>query len=894
MSADSFTPMIDGAFKAIDTLTSLALTIKENVIPAIVGIGTAATLTAGALAIALIGATGGLSLIIPVIAIGIGLLTKAIQDQQKAEAERVDQSAKGATLLREKYGEEVLEAKELERVSARINELQKDPKTRIIGLNIGNVAELARLNKEYEAHLAVINRIREAEDKLNRERQKANFVQLGKTPYGGTDKSLPGMGDWETSFNDSAEAMAKAWQAARDKTAEWATTIKEDLNKSIVTVIDNTVKAGKESVAWGNSLLSSLGQAREPAAQFASIMGLVTDKLGGLSGQAQETFLSALVAIEKDTQGTKNWYDGVDRLLGLLGQVNAAFTSAQVGQAMTSAFQPIIDGFVESEQKYLEWGDTISSMFSIGKTGAEKFTSTLGLIAGQMKGLDADQAVLFMVTAKGLKDAADKTGDWSTATDKLRDLLDKVKVAADKAADAQRWKDMFTEIGKGMAGPIDAYQKALNAPAGKTYGATDFRKVEIDIANKQRQIAEKEEQIRRIQGTSTSKKDNWTTPDPAAIEKLKRDIEELGMEIDESKQKMVAYGQTNADVANKSGEDFKKMQQDLGNVIQKSILAQEAQGEITSAQADQMLTQTEKQFGSSMSMGDKWARAYEQQMGRVKLDTEEARTAWVDMLAESSKAKDPAAELVKLVDDYVKKQNISKQVSKDQQKILEDNGELGNTAATNATKLATEQTKANDDLKTARDYLADSAKFLTDMVAKVWQVKVVIVGSSGGDGGTGDTNPNAHKEGDPAGQGMVYHWTGTVWGFIPDPNPGGNQSPALGPSAGPSMGDAFNVPAMIDAATPSRSAIDNLISDIQYALDKFRELSQDPRIKDMADTTSSVIGAIRGSVEMMAGLVKYTSPARANVDAAFSDMVYIAGRLINWGNDIIGAFDWEK
>lgn len=553
--------------------------------------------------------------------------------------------------------------------------------------------------------------------------------------------------------------------------------------------------------------------------------------------------------------------------------------AADARMEIGKTYDKVAESVVNASKQTLLFANQALQSLGVVKEPAAVFASAMEKVGSAMQVLDAKQQSTFLGAAKNIQETFFKTGDLNTALIDMQGILDNITIAADKAASSERWKTMLTTLAAGVAGPLDAYKKALAQPVGKGYDAGDFKKAENAQLDKQRKIAEIEENIRRVQGISASKKDNWSTPDPDVIAKYRREIEDLNIDLEDGNKKIQDMKDSNANLGSEAVKAYTAMREAYAKVVSGWILGQETQGKISAQQADALIAQTDKMFGvESMSVGEKLQRLVQQQIKGMGEFTEKNTLMVAQWLADATAAADPIAAFKEKQAAYNKEQQQAAQLAKDQQKILKDNNALGDDATANAEKFAKRVAEQEDPLKKVRDYLSDSKKFLEDMVRQAWNIKVVIVGGTGNEGG-GENPPH------PPSPGMKWVKVGGVWTEVPKEQ--GNNLDSTD-----SNNKKYN--SATDSVDSSRTAVDNVISNIQYMLDKFKQLSQDPRIAEMANVTSAVIGAIRSSVELMAGLVKYTAPARANVDAAFSDMVYIAGRLISWGNDIIGAYDWEK
>jgi hypothetical protein len=121
-------------------------------------------------------------------------------------------------------------------------------------------------------------------------------------------------------------------------------------------------------------------------------------------------------------------------------------------------------------------------------------------------------------------------------------------------------------------------------------------------------------------------------------------------------------------------------------------------------------------------------------------------------------------------------------------------------------------------------------------------------------------------------------------------DPGGIQSPALSMSASLS-GASWSSSA--SSASAGVASAESVVSSIQRVLALFAGLSIDPRVKDMADSVSSVVSAFAAGMDALAKLKDYTSPTTSAVDQAFADVLYITGRLIDAGNRFDRALQWE-
>lgn len=88
--------------------------------------------------------------------------------------------------------------------------------------------------------------------------------------------------------------------------------------------------------------------------------------------------------------------------------------------------------------------------------------------------------------------------------------------------------------------------------------------------------------------------------------------------------------------------------------------------------------------------------------------------------------------------------------------------------------------------------------------------------------------------------------------------------------------------------------VNALMGQIQEMLKAFSGLSIDPRISEMADTVSGVVGAMGDAIDTLVKLKDYVSPARAKVDAAYVDFDYIVRRLMDFGNKFVGALNYES
>jgi tape measure domain-containing protein len=792
LSADTFAGFIDGALKAVDALMSLVKIIADNLIPILAGLSAAVATTALALTVGLAGATGGLSLVVPALALAIGGLVKAILELNKLGNEANQQNIKRAQDVKDYTASLGNESTAYIKLADRERELL-EIRAQTLGRG-GQWArspfadELVKIQNEMEKYEATLDAVREAEERVNRERQKSNFAAL---------RQVAGPG-------------------------------------------------------------------------FASPNDMVIDP-------------GIVSAIRQITDEMKAIAKSVD-------------------ESMTPAIQKIIDGFVNAGSMTRQWGKDLLASFNMSKEPAQAFNDTFTRITELMGGLSVAQQATFLKAAVNIKKAADESGDWTKGLVDLEDILGKVDAAAKKAADAQRWTDMFMALASGMAGPMDAYYKKLAAPPGKTNAASDYRDVDLDIEQNLRKIEEAEERKRRALQQSSDASLNYKQKDVEAAKQEDRAIEQLILKNEQLAKKKQDMAASDAKVANQPAEDYQQMLADYGEYINKWILGQEQMGKISKETADVMLAANKASLGVGLSKGEEWQRSMQEQTKRTVGLTGDLAAEWVKVVAESVKAENPAKALEEGTTALLLKQKQMNDAEKNRQKLLADNGELIDKSSDGVGNIETALDSANKTAETFYDYMNDSnglIKLMTDVIHKVtFQVEVIggggVTGSGLADKDSGDTEFGKHKEGDPAGKGMVYHWNGSRWVFV---RGGQAQSEGTGPQGSTNWDGGGQPRNLTNAATTTAAAAataQQVINSIQEILSLFSGLSIDPRLKDMADIVDSVISAFAQGLEALSSLKEFTAPARANVDAAFAEIIYIHGRVQDYIVQFAGCFDNKK
>lgn len=776
ISGDTFAPLVDGAIKAIEFCTKLALVIKDNLTPIMVGLGTAATLTLAAITVALAGATGGLSLIIPTIAVGIALLTKAILDTKKAETEHQAEISKTADALGE-------QGERYKWLAAQIAELEK--KTAGRGKEgLVNQKDLELLDKYRGEYGKLEDSLRHAQAEWYQSYQEG--MATAQKGYVYEEPVLP----QNATFDIFAGVDFKKVQDAADKVAEaWGNTM-DSLDKSVGDTFSKmgeaAVLAGEKSISWLNGLAEAAGFTRTPLENVQFLMQSIGQKVSVLGADMQQVVAEKIGSIKKALDDSKGSADG-----------------------------------------------------------------------------------------------------YGTALSNLEGLLDAVTAATRKAADAQKWKDLFNEIGKGVAGPMEAYYKALANPPKTPYDDKAFADKQYSIAQQQRKLLEMEETYRRQTGTSVSPELNWkTAPAAGELAMFKLEIEKLRRDIQGAEGDLGKMSAANAEVGNSGVKAFQDMMQAQGQQLLAWIRGEETKKNLSKSETDMLIAQTEKSYGVQMSVTDKYMRAQEEQKARLGEMGAETLRWWIEANAAAQAAKDPVAEIVRLTDLKVKKDQEVTDKANEALGVFEliAEAQAGNTEATAGQKTKQDELKTSlDSTKKSYDDIAKvSSEIYSDlknMTSKSWLIKLVASVTGGGNGG----RPKPPKP--PDEEGWIWNWDEASWSWVKAPAPNGN--PALGPDLGPQNLTPRNTP---PAPNPTQAA-QQIVNEIQIMLGLFAGLSIDPRVKDMADTASTVVNAFKSGMDALSGLKDFVAPARSAVDAAFAEVTYIHGRMQAYIAAFVGAFN---
>jgi hypothetical protein len=378
----------------------------------------------------------------------------------------------------------------------------------------------------------------------------------------------------------------------------------------------------------------------------------------------------------------------------------------------------------------------------------------------------------------------------------------------------------------------------LGKPSGpQPFGGLDFEAEEQRIAGLKAKLPGLEENLRRVQGISTAKEFNWKFPDPNIIAQLEAEIASTKNEIAQTETKMGDMTAANNEWGNQGKVAVDKVKEAFKELVGQQILSWQMSGQISDETADD------------------WRKA----AGIVQTDTEKSMLNMTRIM-DSVKDESPAV----------------------QQAVTTALSGIMNTFDGNTKTMSTALQQYWDDLTSK---------------AKLYGITVAALpagpGGGGGGGGSGDTDFNKHKNGDPAGAGMVYWWDPTLgrWSFIPDPN-GGNQGEAVGavrPQGGIVSGA---LSAARSAASSAAATAAQVVASIQQMLDQFKSLSIDPRVQEMANIANTVLGAFNSGMTALTSLDKFIAPARSVVDAAFADILYLTQRLLDAGNRFDTALQW--
>jgi hypothetical protein len=297
--------------------------------------------------------------------------------------------------------------------------------------------------------------------------------------------------------------------------------------------------------------------------------------------------------------------------------------------------------------------------------------------------------------------------------------------AAAQALAKSNWLSFFGAIAQGAASVMET-NRQLKASAieasQQTYGQQDYDKLARDAEGYYRKIAEDEENIRRIQGVSTSKKDNWRFPDPDKIKELQRDIQDMNDKIADGKTKSNDMTAANVKAGNAISEAAAQAKENWGKYFSSVVMGQLQAGTITVQQADLMETALGKTFGGGAVALDKFTLTVSKASQSWGDKSVEGMTAFESMVAEASAADDPTAKLVDLLGQYNDKQAVGVKNEKDRQKLMADNGLAADNLTTATGEQTTKQEDANKKAKEFLDYItsADGAiKTMTDIIHKV-------------------------------------------------------------------------------------------------------------------------------------------------------------------------------
>ncbi len=514
-----------------------------------------------------------------------------------------------------------------------------------------------------------------------------------------------------------------------------------------------------------------------------------------------------------------------------------------------------------------KWRDSMG----VGASNVDKLKEALKLLGDELKGKSTEVVTFIGMTTNAIINSAKLSEEEQLAL--ITQVYDLIAQKSEETAEKVKndWKavgeSFKTDLAQGLAGIFGDIEKFTKAEEVKIIDPAEIQKEQAAVQEFEAQLLELQENIRRRLGISVVKDLNWTQPlkeNSAQIQKLRADETQLILKIQEHKQSIVGLQSGYAGAGEAGAAAQKKMSDALGEYMIKWVLAQQQQSKLSKDTADQMLADIEKNFGLQLSQNSKMARAYDDVAKKIwdlvdagKITGEQAVDAIGRFTAEAAKSATPIETLKTKAGEFVKSIQSGVAEWRKAHMPLEDiattaeqevKPELDTLIEKIKTLLEEKKLTFTTNLdKDVMPYVGNLAGLIKSLCEKKWEVVIGVT-------------------------------------FKETPPP-----PLLPPPPGPP--DQGDYGSLIMGQT---SSVGNIIESIQDLLNRFKALSIDPRLQEMADVVDAVVGAFRSAIDAFTALAGYTQPARAAIDTVFADMVYVYNRLFADLVKFIGSIDAEK
>ena len=285
--------------------------------------------------------------------------------------------------------------------------------------------------------------------------------------------------------------------------------------------------------------------------------------------------------------------------------------ASEFKEKLEQAFVSLGSGFSTTAAGSLAWADKVRTSLGLPTMSIKIMEEQINLAAETLKKLSPEEAMgywdelsnIFYLFTRGITSA-------DTAGAMLKSTLDKIDLAAQKAADVKRWQDMAKEMVSGLAGVFEEVNK-IGTAQPKVIPEYDIEQNIAKLEKLKAELPQIEENIRRIQGVSSATDLNWKYPDPNQIAELESKVRANKAAQAELNAEIGKMRQTNADAVSSENSKYSNMLKALGEYYAKFVWTQEQMGKITSAQADAMLKSVRTMFGAELDDFQKIQREME-------------------------------------------------------------------------------------------------------------------------------------------------------------------------------------------------------------------------------------------------------------------------------------------
>ncbi len=632
------------------------------------------------------------------------------------------------------------------------------------------------------------------------------------------------------------------------------------------------------------------------AASMEQQRTVVTTQALGQQGDAYQKLLAQKKALEEqmmrsvDSEGTlqQAYQETIGSLNALEAKAatsRAALTDFNIAWLAAANLPPIVpQGIAES----------LNPMKQATKDAAWQMQESWVTYANNVKPLFFD---IMGAMGQGTDGMVKQSRD---AWQKIRD--DAAQAASDIAkAMAEAAKAAGQAFTSGISGLSTALDN-LNKPKGaQPFGGVDFEAQAVKAEKLRAQLPGLEEQLRRVMGVSTQKELNWKYPDPNKAAALKAEIRGVNNELAKTEQGMAEMAAANDAWANSGVAGVQAVRDAYKGMVGDMITSAQLSGQIS----DEFAQGWRDAVGVVQTPAESIALNLKRIMDQATeggINTQ--RQVTVDLSAIMKAFDGDQAKLAKVLQDY-----WSGSIGWVQQYVKAMEGIPGYAGATEPTPGAgvsgagaakaraksmvpdpqdiVEAYKPTQKAMTEQGTLA-SENYVKAMANEAAKQALALqkIGEDLSGGVAGGISS-------PASQAMLNTAITTVMSWLPE-----WAKALLGMHSASRVFVDIGVGIMQGLSAGIGQAgqlpVNALMGQIQELLKVFSGLSIDPRINEMADTVSNVVGAMGNAIDTLAKLKDYVSPARAKVDAAYADFDYIVRRLMDFGNRFVGALNYES